>query len=126
VYVANSEPTIWPWGGGLVDVTKRDRYPVNRTAVKLDEIRGGWRILPRETLLHWNPNGAKDSIKPNREGEPEAGKGAKGGRFTGSTEDSGPMKPGDRAEDKTLTTGRRKRREGSEREPTAGDGQQTT
>ena len=85
---------------------------MNRTAVKLDGIQGGWCILPRETLLHWNPKGAKDFIKPNREGEPEAGQGAKGDRFTGSTEDSGPMKPGNRAEDKTLTTGRRKRREG--------------
>ena len=85
---------------------------MNRTGVKSDEIQGGWCILPREALLHWNPNGAKDFIKPNREDEPEAGQGAKGGRFTGSTDDSGPMKPGNRAEDKTLTTGRRKRREG--------------
>ena len=31
--------------------------------------------------------------------------GAEGDRFTGSTEDSGPMKPGNSVEDKTLTTG---------------------
>ena len=49
-------------------------------------------------------NVAKDIIKPNRIGEPEAGQGTEGGRFTGSTEDSGPMKPGNSAEDKTLTT----------------------
>ena len=47
---------------------------------------------------------AKGTIKPNRIGEPEAGQGTEGGRFTGSTDDSGPMKPGNRAEDKTLKT----------------------
>jgi len=46
------------------------------------------------------------AIKPNRLGESEAGKGAKGGRFTGSTDDSEPMKPGNSVEDKTLTTGK--------------------
>jgi hypothetical protein len=53
---------------------------------------------------------AKDIIKPNRIGEPEAGQGTEGGRFTDSTEDSGPMKPGNRVEDKTLTTGKTGRR----------------
>ena len=48
---------------------------------------------------------AKGIIKPNRIGEPEAGQGTEGGRFMDSTEDSGPMKPGNRVEDKTLTTG---------------------
>jgi len=47
---------------------------------------------------------AKDIIKPNRIGEPEAGQGTEGGRFTGSTDDSGPTKHGNRAEDKTLKT----------------------
>jgi len=46
---------------------------------------------------------AKGIIKPNRIGEPEAGQGTEGGRFTGCTDDSGPMKPGNRVEDKTLT-----------------------
>jgi hypothetical protein len=45
-----------------------------------------------------------ETIKPNRIGEPEAGQGTEGGRFTGSTDDSGPKKPGNRAEDKTLKT----------------------
>ena len=45
-------------------------------------------------------------IKPNRIGEPEAGQGTEGGRFTGSTDDSGPRKPGNRVEDKTLTIGK--------------------
>jgi hypothetical protein len=52
------------------------------------------------------PMVAKGIIKPNRIGEPEAGQGTEGGRSTGSTGDSGPMKPGNRAEDKTLTTGK--------------------
>lgn len=46
---------------------------------------------------------AESIIKPNRIGEPEAGQGTEGGRFTGSTDDSGPMKPGNSVEDKTLT-----------------------
>ena len=46
---------------------------------------------------------AKGIIKPTRIGEPEAGQGTEGGRFTGCTDDSGPMKPGNRVEDKTLT-----------------------
>ena len=72
---------------------------------------------------HWDSKGAKDSIKQTCEGEPEAGQGAKGGRFTGSTEEAGPMKPGNRAEDKTLKTRKKKkRRKGTDREPTACDG----
>ena len=53
---------------------------------------------------------AKDIIKPNRIGEPEAGQGTEGGRFTDSTDNSGPMKPGNSVEDKTLTTGKTERR----------------
>jgi hypothetical protein len=49
----------------------------------------------------------RDFIKPNREGDPEAGLGTEGGRSTRSTEDSGPMTPGNRAEDKTLKTRKR-------------------
>ena len=33
-------------------------------------------------------------------------KGAEGVRFTGSTDDSGPMKPGNSVEEKTMTTRR--------------------
>jgi hypothetical protein len=69
----------------------------------------------------------RDFIKPNREGDPEAGLGTEGGRSTRSTEDSGPMTPGNRAEDKTLKTRKRdKRRTVLGREPAACDGQQTT
>ncbi len=39
-------------------------------------------------------------LKPTRRSR--SGEGAKGGRFTGSTNDSGPMKPGNSVEDKTL------------------------
>ena len=52
------------------------------------------------------PSVAEGIIKPNRIGEPEAGQGTEGGRFTDKTDDSGPMKPGNRVEDKTLTTGK--------------------
>ena len=52
----------------------------------------------------------KDIIKPNRIGEPEAGQGTEGGRFTGSTDNSGPMKPGNSVEDKTLTIRKTERR----------------
>ena len=52
------------------------------------------------------PMAARGIIKPNRTGEPEAGQGTEGGRSTDSTEESGPMKPGNRAEDKTLMTGK--------------------
>ena len=48
-------------------------------------------------------NVAEGIIKPNRIGEPEAGQGTEGGRFTDSTNDLGPTKPGNRVEDKTLT-----------------------
>jgi hypothetical protein len=44
-------------------------------------------------------------LKPHR--RTRSGEGAEGGRFTGSTEDSGPTKPGNSVEDKTLTTGER-------------------
>jgi len=36
-----------------------------------------------------------------------SGEGSEGGRSTGSTDDSGPMKPGNTVEEKTLTTRKR-------------------
>jgi len=77
---------------------------VKRTFVKSDGIQGGWCVLPSEAFLCWGANVVKDPIKPIREGKPEAVLGIEGGRSTGSTDDSGPMKPGNRAEDKTLKT----------------------
>ena len=68
-----------------------------------------------------------DLIKPNREGDPEAGLGTEGGRSTSSTDDSGPKKPGNRVEGKTLTTRTRgQRRTVFDREPAACDGQHTS
>ena len=109
MYVANSEPTIWQRGGGRSRAAERDLISgePNRCEVRRDT--GKWCVLPREALLCWGLGVAKDPIKPNREGDPEVGQGAEGGRFAGSTEDSGPMKPGNSVEDKTLTTGRKKK-----------------
>ncbi len=52
--------------------------------------------------------------------------GAEGGRFTGGTEDSGPRKPGNSVEEKTLTTRRRGAQQGVlGKEPAACGGQHT-
>jgi len=47
---------------------------------------------------------AIEAIKPRPIRRSRSGEGSEGGRFTGSTDDSGPGKPGNRAEDKTLKT----------------------
>jgi hypothetical protein len=49
-------------------------------------------------------NAAIDFRKPIPIRRPRSGKGPEGGRFADSTEDSGPMKPGDGVEDKILKT----------------------
>ena len=82
---------------------------MNQTEVKLDGIWGGSASYPGKPSCA-GIDVAKGIIKPNRIGEPEAGQGTEGGRFTGSTDNSGPMKPGNRVEDKTLTTGKTERR----------------
>ena len=46
---------------------------------------------------------AGDAIKLTLIRRPRSSAGVEGGRFTDSTEDSEPMKPGNRVEDKTLT-----------------------
>ncbi|MCP5007055.1 MAG: hypothetical protein GY941_24390 [Planctomycetes bacterium] len=71
--------------------------------MKLDGIWGGSASYPGKPSCA-GIYVAQGIIKPNRIGEPEAGQGTEGGRFTDSTEDSGPMKPGNSVEDKTLTT----------------------
>ena len=73
--------------------------------MKLDGIRGGNASYPGKPSCT-GAGVVTGTIKPNRRGEPEAGQGAEGGRFTDSTDDSGPKKPGNRAEDKTLRTGK--------------------
>jgi hypothetical protein len=45
---------------------------------------------------------ADNNRTPFRRGDPEARRGHVGGRFTGSTDESGPMKPGNSVEEKTL------------------------
>ena len=52
---------------------------------------------------------AEDAIKPKPTRRTRSGKGSEGGRFADCTEDSGPVKPGNRAEEKTLTTRERTR-----------------
>ena len=79
---------------------------MNRSAVKLDRIRGGNASYPGKPACTGAVAAAKGTIKPNRRGDPEAGQGTEGGRFTDSTDDSGPMKPGNRVEDKTLRIGK--------------------
>ena len=62
---------------------------------------GRWCVLPREALLSCGRRlpvttaNRLDEETPKREG-------AEGGRLTGSTKDSGPMKPGNRVEENTL------------------------
>jgi len=72
--------------------------------VKPDGIWGGGASYPGKPSC----SGA-DCCRRRYKTEPtrrtRSGEGAKGGRFTGSTDDSGPMKPGNSGEDKTLTTG---------------------
>ena len=48
----------------------------------------------------------RSAIKHRSRGRPRSGEGTEGGRFTGSTYDTGPMKPGNGVEDKTLSIGK--------------------
>jgi hypothetical protein len=67
-------------------------------------------LTPRSpTILE--PEAADGTIKPILEGRPPKGEGVEGGRSTGSTEDSGPAKPGNRVEEKTLKTGKQGNKE---------------
>ena len=93
----------------------------NRTDVKLDGIWGGDASYPgKPSWLGVESCDQRYKTKPNR--RTRSGEGAEGGRFTGSTYDSGPRKPGNRVEDKTLTTRKitgKGRREGTENPPLA-------
>jgi len=64
---------------------------------------GRWCVLPREALLHGDGEPPRPFVHRSEEGN-QSGTGAEGGRFTDSTEDSGPRKPGNSVEEKTLTT----------------------
>jgi len=52
-----------------------------------------WCVLPREAPV-LALRAVLNAINRDRRGEPEAVIGTEGGRFTGSTNDSGPKKPG--------------------------------
>ena len=62
---------------------------------------GRWCVLPRETLLFSRCRLPATTANRLDEEIPKRG-GAEGGRSTGSTHDSGPMKPGNSVEEKTL------------------------
>ncbi len=106
MYVANSEPAIWPRGAGRADVTRQ--VPISGEANRGEAATGyGEEVCltrgsPPDLAAKEFPNAA---IKPERIGRTPKRDGTEGGRFADSTEDSGPMKPGNRAEEKTLTTG---------------------
>ena len=78
--------------------------------MKLDGIRGGDASYPGKPSCT-----GIESCHRYHKTEPirrsRSGKGAEGGRSTGSTDETGPMKPGNSVEDKTLRTGKGKVRE---------------
>jgi hypothetical protein len=127
VYVANSEPAIWPWEGGRAGMAERD--PVSGpTCLRWSGTGyGEGARLTQGSPPALTPSKAAGGVrKPKPTRRPPSGQGAEGGRSTGSTEDSGPMKPGNSGEGKTLTT--RKGREPTKSldgEPAACDGQHT-
>jgi len=75
MYVANSEPTIWQWGGGRAGVAEQDLISGEPNRCEVGWHMGRWCVLPREALLAWWPETAIGIIKPHRQGEPEAGRG---------------------------------------------------
>ena len=79
--------------------------------MKPDGIRGGGASYPGKARPVQPP--MLLPVVENRldEGIPKRG-GAEGGRFTGSTDDSGPAKPGNSVEEKTLTIGKGETRRG--------------
>jgi hypothetical protein len=123
MYVANSEPTIWQRGEGRAGVCERGLISGEPNRSEVGRDMGRECVLPRPTARRGSlpvliSIVVKDIIKPNRIGESKAGQDTEGGslrrtqpsRFTDSTDNSGPMKPGNRVEDKTLTTGKTERR----------------
>jgi hypothetical protein len=72
------------------------------------------------------PKSLEGARKPNRRGMHQSGEGTEGGRSTSSTEDSGPEKPGNSAEEKTPRTGRGRTEEHVDGGPAIHDGQHTS
>ena len=104
MYVANSEPAKWQRGGGRAGLTKRALISgePNRSGAGRD--MGRQCVLPGEDLLLCSSQlraGVENRIA---EGAPGGEKGAEVGRSADSTVKTGPMKPGNRVEEKTLKT----------------------
>jgi hypothetical protein len=105
MYVANSEPAKWLRGGGRAGLPERVLISgePNRGGVGRD--MGRQCDLTRGSPPVLAPIVSRRGYKTGPRGEETLiGKGAEGGRSACSTEDSGPEKPGNRAEEKTLTT----------------------
>ena len=103
MYVGNSEPAIWQREGGRAGV--RERVLISGEPTRSEAGRDMERkyVLPRETLLLWYLFASMGTIKWLCDGRPPEHSQTEGDRSIGSTDDSGPMKPGNRAEEKTLT-----------------------
>ena len=104
MYVVNSEPAKWQRGGGRASLTKRVLISgePNRSGAGRD--MGRQCVLPGEDLLLcW---GQLLAAVENQiaEGVPRGEEGAEVGRSADSTDETGPKKPGNRVEEKTLRT----------------------
>jgi hypothetical protein len=73
VYVANSEPAIWLWEGGRGDVNTRDLISGEPTHGE-----AGRHMVEAVRITQGSPTTmvsvARGTIKPNRLGDPEAGR----------------------------------------------------
>jgi hypothetical protein len=103
MYVANSEPAIWQWEGGRAGVRERVLISGEPTRSEAGRYMERKYVLPREALLLWYLFASMSAIKWLCDGRPPQHSQTEGDRSIGSTNDSGPMKPGNRAEEKTLT-----------------------
>ena len=117
MYVANSEPAKWQRGGGRASLTKRVLISgePNRSGAGRD--MGRQCVLPGEDLLLCSGRLRAGVENRMAEGVPGSEKGAEVVRSADSTEETGPKKPGNRVEEKTLKT--RKGRAGN-RHPCVG------
>jgi len=102
MYVANSKPAIWQWEGGRAGVRERVLISGGPTRSEAGRYMERKYVLPREALLLWYLFASMSAIKWFCDGRPPKHSQTEGDRSIGSTDDSGPMKPGNRAEEKTL------------------------
>jgi len=104
MYVANSEPAKWQRGGGRASLTKRVLISGEPNRSEAGRDMGRQCVLPGEDLLFCSSQllaGVENRIA---EGVPGGDEGAEVGRSADSTEETGPKKPGNRVEEKTLGT----------------------